>query len=60
MAASLYHARKISFSAAAALASLSFDEFLFRLKKHFDTGFRMDDESLMEDLQTVKYLTVAK
>ena len=54
MAASLYHARKISFSTAAALASLSFDEFLFRLKEHFDTGFMIEDESVLEDLLTVK------
>ena len=60
MAASLYHARKISFSAAAALANLSFDEFLFRLKEHFDTGFMIDDESVLEDLQTVSDLIVAK
>lgn len=55
-----YHARKISFSAAAALANLSFDEFLFRLKEHFDTGFMIDDESALEDLQTVNDLMVAK
>ena len=53
MAASLYHSRKISFSAAAALANLSFDEFLFRLKEHFDTGFIIDDESVLEDLKMV-------
>ena len=53
MAASLYHSRKISFSAAAALANLSFDEFLFRLKEHFDTGFIIDDESVLEDLKLV-------
>lgn len=60
MAASLYHARIISFSAAAALANLSFDEFLFRLKEHFDVGFMIDDESVLEDLQTVNDLVAAK
>lgn len=35
LAASLYHAHKISFAAAAALANLGFDEFLYRLKEHF-------------------------
>jgi len=60
LAASLYHARKISFSAAAALANLSFDEFLFRLKEHFDKGFIIDDESVLEDMQTVNDLMAAK
>ena len=32
LAASLYHAHKISFAAAAALAGLGFDEFHYRLK----------------------------
>lgn len=58
MAASLYHARKVSFSAAAALANLSFDEFMFRLKEHFGTGFIIEDESVMEDLKTVSQLSV--
>ena len=60
MAASLYHARKISFSAAAELANLSFDEFLFRLREHFNTGFIIDDESILEDLQTVNNLIAAE
>ncbi|PIE01145.1 MAG: hypothetical protein CSA79_01105 [Thiothrix nivea] len=50
LAASLYHAHKISFSAAAALANLSFDEFLYRLREHFNSGFLIEDESVEEDL----------
>ncbi len=41
LAASLYHAHKVSFSAAAALAGLEFDEFHFRLREHFGTGFKL-------------------
>ncbi|MFB1490333.1 MULTISPECIES: hypothetical protein [unclassified Thiocapsa] len=43
LAASLYQARKISFSAAASLAGLGFDEFHYRLKEHFGAGFAIDD-----------------
>jgi hypothetical protein len=53
LAASLYHARKISFAAAAALADLSFDAFLCRLQEHFGSGFRLADESVLEDLESV-------
>ncbi|OQX00772.1 MAG: hypothetical protein BWK73_47700 [Thiothrix lacustris] len=54
LAAGLYYAHKVSFSAAAALADLSFDEFLHRLKEYFDVGFQVADEAVLEDLQTVK------
>lgn len=54
LAASLYHARKISFTAAAALADLSFEAFLSRLQEHFDSGFSIADESAIEDIQSVK------
>jgi hypothetical protein len=53
LAASLYHAHKISFSAAAALADLSFDEFLSRLQEHFDYGFRLSDQTVLEDMESV-------
>jgi hypothetical protein len=50
-----YYAHKVSFAAAAAaLADLSFDEFLHRLKEHFDVGFQVADEAVLEALQTVK------
>ena len=54
LAASLYHARRVSFSTAAALADLSFDAFLHRLQEHFGTGFQLDDESVLEDMDAVK------
>lgn len=60
LAASLYHAHKISFSAAAALANLSFEEFLFRLSEHFNKGFLIEDESVEEDLQAVTQLMAAE
>ncbi len=56
LAASLYHAHKVSFAAAAALADLSFEEFLYRLKEHFGSGFRAADESVLEDLACVDQL----
>ncbi len=56
MAASLYHARKVSFARAAALANLSFDAFLSRLDEHFGKGFIVDDESVLEDMATVEKL----
>ena len=54
LAASLYHAHKVSFSAAAGLANLSFNEFLCRLQEHFGMGFHLPDNLILEDLQTVK------
>jgi predicted HTH domain antitoxin len=53
MAASLYHARKISFATAASLANLTFEAFLFRLEEHFGRGFIIEDESVLEDMATV-------
>ena len=54
LAAGLYFAHEVSFAAAAALADLNLDEFLYRLKEHFDGGFYVTGESVLEDLQTVK------
>ena len=54
LAAGLYHAHKVSFSAAADLANLSFDEFLYRLREHFGSGFHLPDEVVREDMQTVE------
>ena len=56
LAASLYHAHKVSFGAAAALAGLGYEEFHYRLKEHFGHGFMIDDESVREDLQAVDRL----
>ena len=53
MAASLYHAKKISFATAASLANLTFDAFLVRLEEHFGRGFIIDDATVLEDIATV-------
>jgi len=53
LAASLYHAHKISFSAAAALADLSFEAFLSRLQEHFSSGFCIANEAVLEDINSV-------
>lgn len=54
LAASLYHARKISFASAAHIAGLSFDAFRYRLEEHFGQGYLIADECVLEDFQTVK------
>ncbi len=56
LAASLYHAKKISFHRAAELAGLSFEEFKARLKEHFSTGYILSDETVMSDLDTTDKL----
>lgn len=53
LAASLYHAHKISFTMAAALADLTFEAFLSRLQEHFGSGFLLSDEAVLEDIDTV-------
>ena len=53
LAASLYHAHKVSFAAAAALAGLGYEEFHYRLKEHFGHGFVIADQSVGEDLDLV-------
>ena len=59
LAASLYHAHKVSFSAASALAGLGFEEFHYRLREHFGKGFAVDDETVLEDIETVRDQTEA-
>ncbi len=54
LAASLYYAQKISFAAAAALAGLEFEEFHYRLREHFGTGFRLEDSVVLEDITVVE------
>ena len=58
LAASLYHARKLSYSSAAHIAGLSFDAFRYRLEEHFNQGYVMADECVLEDLQTLDNLTL--
>jgi hypothetical protein len=57
LAASLYHARKVSFSAAAALADMDPSAFHDRLRENFGYGFLVADEVVLEDLETVQKLT---
>lgn len=54
LAASLYHARKISFASAAHMAGLDFNSFKTRLTEHFDQGYIMADDCVLEDLRTVE------
>ena len=56
LAASLYHARKISFTTAAHMAGLDFDGFKTRLTEHFNQGYIMDDECVLDDIRTVAKL----
>jgi predicted HTH domain antitoxin len=56
LAASLYHARKVSFASAAHIAGLSFEAFRYRLEEHFNRGFLMADECVLEDIETVNHL----
>ncbi len=56
LAASLYHAGKISFASAAHIAGLSFEAFNDRLIEHFDQGYRIADQCALEDTTTVDNL----
>jgi len=56
MAASLYHAKKVSFARGASLANLSFDAFLHRLEEHFGKGFIIDDDTVLEDIEAIEKL----
>jgi predicted HTH domain antitoxin len=58
LAASLYHARKISFASAAHIAGLSFDAFRYRLEEHFGQGYLIADECALEDLHTVENIAL--
>lgn len=56
LAASLYHARKISFASAAHMAGLDFDSFKSRMMEHFNQGYILAEECVLEDIQTVDKL----
>jgi len=56
LAASLYHARQVSFEAAAHLAGLDFENFHERLEEHFGAGFILAKEVVLEDMETVSEL----
>ena len=56
LAASLYHARKVSFASAAHMAGLDFEGFKTRLMEHFNQGYIIADECVLEDMHTVEKL----
>ncbi len=56
LAAALYHAHKLSFAAAAALAGLSTEDFAARLHEHFESGYAIASEVISEDLAVAKEL----
>lgn len=57
LAASLYHARKISFASAAHIAGLSFEAFKNRLEEHFNQGYFIADKCVLEDIETIDNLS---
>lgn len=60
LAASLYHAQKISFHAAAKLSGLGFNNFKKRLKKYFSTGYILPLEVVEDDIGMAKKLANKK
>ncbi len=52
LAASLYHARKVSFRRAAELADLSFEDFKARLKEHFGAGYFLLEHVVQADIES--------
>ncbi len=57
LAASLYHARKVSFHRAAELADLSFEDFKAGLKEHFGTGYFLSEDVFQADIETADRLS---
>lgn len=57
LAASLYHAQKMSFHAAANLSGLGFNGFKKRLKEYFSTGYVIAPEVVDDDLAVAKRLS---
>ena len=53
LATSLYQAGKISFASAAYMAGLDFESFKARLVEHFNKGYLLADETVLEDIETV-------
>lgn len=56
LAASLYHAQKISFAGAAHMAGLDFESFKSRLLEHFNQGYILAEECVFEDMHTTSLL----
>lgn len=56
LAASLYHAHKMSFHAAATLSGLGFNGFKQRLNDYFSTGYMIAPEVIDDDMKQVMQL----
>lgn len=56
LAAALYHAQHISFASAAQLAQMPQEQFMQGLEQHFGTGLYISEESLQQDIDTVRQL----
>ncbi len=56
LAASLYHAHKVSYEAACRLAGLGFEKFRQRLREHFNTGYIIADETVLDDMRAAEKL----
>ena len=52
LASALYHAREISFGAAAALAGITPEAFHERLRTHFGHGFILADDVVDDDIDS--------
>lgn len=57
LAASMYHAQKKSFHAAAAMSGLGFNGFKKRLKDYFSTGYIVSPEVVEDDTKIAKKLS---
>lgn len=60
LAASMYHAQKISFHAAATSSGLGFNAFKKRLKDYFSTGYVISPEVVDDDINMAKKLANKK
>jgi len=56
LAASMYHAQKKSFQAAAAMSGLGFNGFKKRLRAYFSTGYIITSEVVEDDINIAKKL----
>ena len=57
LAASMYHAQKKSFQAAAAMSGLGFNGFKRRLRDYFSTGYIIAPEVVEDDINIAKKLS---
>ena len=57
LAASMYHAQKKSFQAAAGMSGLGFNGFKKRLRDYFSTGYIIPSEVVEDDINIAKKLS---